>query len=60
VHSILQHRAAGLGNEVQAIDDAGVGEADSGGAADELSGAVGETALWRAAHKNNRGAKTYI
>jgi hypothetical protein len=55
-----QHPRAVPANKVQAIDDAGVVEAYAGGVADQLRNVAGEPALWRVAHKNNCGAKTYI
>jgi hypothetical protein len=47
-------------DEVQAIDDAGLVVGESGSVVKTVSGVAEEPALWRAAHKNSRSAKTYI
>jgi hypothetical protein len=47
-------------DEAQAIDDVRLVVGESGSAAETVSNVAEEPALWRAAHKNGCGAKTYI
>jgi hypothetical protein len=60
VQFVYRHLAAAFFNAVQAIDDAGVVAGKSRGVAQTGGSVAAEYALWRAAHTNNSGAKTYI